>query len=62
VRRHASSRFCTLDKSISFDGKPASPAAPAPHVATEPRELTLGDLMHGVEDLISTFVKWAKAA
>jgi hypothetical protein len=36
-----------LDKSISFDGKPESPAAPAPHAVTELHELTLGDLMHG---------------
>jgi hypothetical protein len=54
--------LCTLDKSISFDGKPPAPTAPTSHVATEPHELTLGDLMHGVEDLVSTFVKWAKAA
>ena len=50
--------LCSLDHSISFDGKSASPAAPA---ETAPHELTLGDLMHGVEDLVSTFVKWAKA-
>jgi hypothetical protein len=50
----------TLDKSISFDGKPASPAAPTSHAspaAPAAHELTLGDLMHGVEDLVSTFVK-----
>jgi hypothetical protein len=54
--------LCALDKSVSFDGKPVSPAEPTSHVATEPHELTIGDLMHGVEDLVSTFVKWAKAA
>jgi lysozyme family protein len=32
--------LCTLDKTISFDGKPAAPAAPA----AEPHELTVGDL------------------
>jgi lysozyme family protein len=53
--------LCTLDKTVSFDGKPASPAAPTPHTATEPHELNLGDLVHGVEELVSSFVKWAKA-
>jgi hypothetical protein len=53
--------LCTLDKTISFDGKPAMPATPAPHAATEPHELTLGDLVHDVEALVSSFVKWAKA-
>jgi len=51
--------LCALDKTISFDGKPASPAAP--HTATEPHEMTLGDLVHDVEALVSSFVKWAKA-
>jgi hypothetical protein len=51
--------LCALDKTISFDGKPPSPGAP--HTATEPHEMTLGDLVHDVEALVSSFVKWAKA-
>ena len=49
--------LCTLDKTISFDGKPAAPAAPA----AEPNELTVGDLVNDVEEFVSSFVKWAKA-
>jgi hypothetical protein len=53
--------LCTLDKTINFDGKPAAPAAPAPHAAAEPHELTVGDLVNDVEEFVSSFVKWAKA-
>jgi hypothetical protein len=55
-----------LDPSISFTAEPTSPVAPTPHASpsepAEPHTLTLGDLVHGVEAFVESFIKWPKAA
>ena len=45
--------LCTLDKTISFR------ATPAPHAATEPHELTLGDIVHDAEALAISETRFA---